>query len=130
MTFSADKSLNGKVKVSIEAKGASVYVYMMPNNFNTGVSDTIGILENNQIKAKILKGTYYVPTDWTVYVAFNTGYLDGNIRINSWVEEYVKADKTKIENDWAPTGTFYLDEEEIARLKAEKEAAEALDEAE
>jgi hypothetical protein len=49
MTFTATTSLNGKVMVSLQAKGASVYIYMMPNNFNKEISDTVGILENNQI---------------------------------------------------------------------------------
>lgn len=124
MSFTAESSLNGKVKVELTAKGASIYVYMMPNNFNTEVYNTVGILENNQIFAKVEKGTYEVPTDWTIYVAYNVGYLDGSIKVKTWAEEYTSADKTKIKDAWAPTGTYYIDEEELARLQAEKEALE------
>ena len=121
MTFGGSSNLNGKVKVDIESSGASVYVYMMPNNFNKEASDTIGIVENNEIKAKVESASYEVPSDWTVFVAYNVGYLDGAITIKSWAEEYTKADKQWI-TEWAPTGTFYVDEEEIARLAAERAA--------
>ena len=121
MTFSGSSSLNGKLKVDVDSSGASVYIYMMPNNFNKETSDTIGIVENNQIKAKVETGSFEVPSDWTIFIAYNVGYLDGFINVKSWAEEYTKSDKQWI-SEWAPTGTYYVDEEEIARLQAEREA--------
>jgi hypothetical protein len=124
MTFKAESTLNGKLKISIESTGATIYVYMMPNAFNKEVSNTIGILENNQIKAKVTTGTYEVPTDWSFHLAYNVGYLDGFVSVKSWVEEYTKVDVSKITNEWQPTGTYYIDEEELARIQAEKLALE------
>jgi flagellar biosynthesis GTPase FlhF len=124
MEFTADQSLNGKHKISIESEGATIYVYMMPNAFNTDLSNTYGILENNQIKAKVTSGTYEVPTDWTLLIAYNVGYLDGRVSVRSWAEEYTKADEAKISSEWEPTGTYYVDEEELARIAAEKAALE------
>ena len=100
MSFTGASTLNGKVIVDVTSKGASVYLYMMPNKFSKEASDTIGIVENNQIKAKVESGSYEVPTDWTIYIAYNVGYLDGNIDIKSWAEEYTAKDKTKINGDW------------------------------
>ena len=40
--------LNGKIMVNLTMiKGASVFVYLQPNNFNTEFYDTHGIIENN-----------------------------------------------------------------------------------
>ena len=124
MSFTGASTLNGKVIVDVTSKGASVYLYMMPNKFSKEASNTIGIVENNQIKAKVESGSYEVPTDWTVYIAYNVGYLDGNIEIKSWAEEYTAIDKTKIDGDWQPTGTYFITQEELDQIAAEQAAME------
>ena len=109
MQFQGDPKLNGKIKIQLDSKGAYVYIYMMPNRFNKEVSNTIGILENNKIienKDYSSKSAIFeVPTDWTIYITYNVGYLDGYVSVRSWAEEYTLADKSKIANEWMPTGT-------------------------
>ena len=70
-----------------------------------------------------------MPTDWTMYLAYNIGYLQGNIKVRSWAERYTKDDLTMINDVWQPTGTYYIDAEEVARLKAEQEALQAAEKA-
>jgi hypothetical protein len=124
MAFSGASNLNGKVIVDVTSKGASVYLYMMPNKFSKDASDTVGIVENNQIKARVESGSYEVPTDWTAYIAYNVGYLDGDIEIVSWAEEYTSKDKTKIDGDWQPTGTYFITQEELDQIAANEAAME------
>lgn len=124
MTIGGSSTLNGKLIVDIESEGASVYLYMMPNQFSKDASDTVGIVENNQIKAKVDYGSFEVPTDWSVYIVYNVGYMGGNINVKSWAQEYTEKDKTKIDGDWQPTGTYFISEEELARIEAERAALE------
>ena len=51
-------------------KEASLYVYEMPNTVQPS-SKNIGIIENNRLYSIVSTGTYIVPTDWTVYLAYN-----------------------------------------------------------
>ena len=48
-----------------------------------------------------------MPTDWTTFVVFNKGSLQGSIILSSWVEEYTESDKVKIDGIWQPTSTYY-----------------------
>ena len=115
ITHGASPLLNGRLTAEVEVKGASAYVYLMPNNFK---GDTIGIFENNIVTAKLDSGTYQVPSDWTIYVTYNVGYLDGFVRVKSWAKEYTPEDILFVES-WRPTGTYYISPEEKARLAAE-----------
>jgi hypothetical protein len=107
--------LNGKIRIKLESKGAYVYVYMMPNRFNTKLSNTVGILENNMIKENLQYSSksnmIEVPTDWTIYIQYNIGYLDGYMKVTSEAMEYSAEDADHITNDWAPTGTYFLSQE-------------------
>jgi hypothetical protein len=63
-----------------------------------------------------------VPTDWTVYIQYNIGYLDGYLKVNSEALEYSAADADHITNDWSPTGTYYLSPEQRQRMEEEAQA--------
>jgi hypothetical protein len=56
--------------------------------------------------------SYAIPTDWSLYLIFNIGYLDGSINIESKVQKYVESDQYDILNAWQPTGTRYITPEE------------------
>lgn len=115
MVFKADEFLNGKIKMDIRAfNRASVYVYMMPNNFNDKYG-THGILENNKYFAKTGPGSFSVPTDWKIIISYNPQIFSGYITVNSWVEEYTREDEELIKKVWQPTGTSFIDSQLAAK---------------
>lgn len=113
--ISADKGMNGKLQVQIlHVEKVNLFVYLQPNSFNSKYG-TQGILENNKIYSRVDAGVYTVPTDWNIILQYNPGVYPGQISMKSWVEEYDKKDMWYIENDWQPTGTFFVDVEGIQR---------------
>jgi hypothetical protein len=44
----------------------------------------------------VATGSFAVPSDWSIYVIYNKGYLNGNITIESWVEQYNIGDEEDI----------------------------------
>jgi hypothetical protein len=70
--------LNGKIKVKIDrVMNINLYVYQMPNSFNEEKYGTKGIFENNKLDSKVRKGTYEVPTDWSLWIVYNPSYISG-----------------------------------------------------
>ena len=66
-------------------------------------------------------GTYEIPTDWTLTVIFNAGYLKGSINLLVKATNFDDADKKNINSIWQPTGTFHV-------TQKEKEASKQADE--
>ena len=63
--------LNGKLVVEInEIQNSVVTLYMQPNNFIPEGLETI--VENNKVYFKPRKGRYEVPSDWSIYVVYNS----------------------------------------------------------
>jgi hypothetical protein len=57
----------------------------MPNSFTTAHT-TQGVLENNQIDARVKTGSIFeAPADWTIYLVYNKGNAAGTIRLTSSV---------------------------------------------
>ena len=102
ITISADEILNGKLTLEVIAvEQASAYIYLLPNVFNTELSDTIGILENNLVYSITSEyGKISVPTDWSMIVSYNTDNDEGTISIKTYAEEYTADDVESIAGDW------------------------------
>ena len=88
---------------------------MLPNSFNTDISDTIGLIENNKINTLTQGGFTSIPTDWSFYISYITSEGISEIKLKSYVEDYEFTDVNSIENDWQPTGTVYIDPEILAQ---------------
>lgn len=129
ITISADEILNGKLTLEVIAvEQASAYIYLLPNVFNTELSDTIGILENNLVYSITSEyGKISVPTDWSMIVSYNTDNDEGTISIKTYAEEYTADDVESIAGDWQPTGTEYIDPAIAAAEEATREAQEEAD---
>ena len=57
----------------------------MPNSFTTSHT-THGVLENNQIDARVQSGSIFeAPSDWTIYLIYNKQNNAGAIRLTSSV---------------------------------------------
>jgi hypothetical protein len=86
LVFKADSALNGKIVVDLlEVTNANVYVYKMPNSFTTSHT-TQGVLENNQIDARVQSGSIFeAPADWTIYLIYNKYNDAGKIKLTSSV---------------------------------------------
>lgn len=67
-------------------------VYLIPNKFDQIKYGTQGILENNQVTQKVTTGKFQVPTDWSVWLVFNPGFLAGRVKVKSWVQYFSEAD--------------------------------------
>jgi hypothetical protein len=106
----------------MEISSATPYIYLLPNSFNEALSDTIGIVENNIVYSISSDyGKVSVPTDWSMYISYNTDADEGIISIKTYAEEYTADDVESIEGLWQPTGTEYIDPailaaEEAARI--------------
>ena len=88
-----NKKLNGKINVEIsQVTNVNLYIYLQPNHFNSQKYGTHGILENNKIYTKVTRGTYSVPTDWSVWLVYNPPIVAGEIRIKTWAQEYEASD--------------------------------------
>ena len=99
--ISADSILNGKITVEVETvKEATAYLYQLPNAFNTELSNTIGLIENNQINFLTAGGKTSIPTDWTFYISYITSEGISEIKVKSYVEDYVVEDLENINNKW------------------------------
>ena len=108
MVISASEKLNGKIVVKLDSvNDAEVHVFMMPKHFNPDYGYK-GFFENNDYYTYQKDGTYEAPTDWVIYIQYNTFYFDGNIILSSEVKEYDEADIFSIKNYWQPTGTVYV----------------------
>jgi hypothetical protein len=53
-------------------------------------------MENNHLYPKVQSGSFAIPSDWSVYIIYNRGYLAGSITIDSWVEKYEEIDQEEI----------------------------------
>lgn len=132
MVFWASNHLNGKMVVKLQSKeDADVHVFKMPKKFNTKRYPYQGLFENNDYRTYQRSGVYEVPSDWIVYIQYNVGIFDGNMRVSSWVEDYAESDVEKIKKEWQPTGTYWVDKKKLeaerqARLAKEKRDAEEL----
>ena len=96
----------------------------MPNSFSESYG-THGILENNRIYNKVGSGRYYVPTDWSIWLIYNPTFGGGEIKFKHWVEDYTSDDVGRINGEWQPTGTEYIDADAARRKEEERIAAEA-----
>lgn len=84
MTFKVPSDLNGKLVLTVETNDAlSLTLYQFPNSMNEDNSN--GIIENDLVY-EITTGTYFVPTDWTMYFIYNLSFMDGKLVIHSKVE--------------------------------------------
>mmetsp|Transcript_4478 Transcript_4478/g.6688 ORF Transcript_4478/g.6688 Transcript_4478/m.6688 type:complete len:143 (+) Transcript_4478:328-756(+) len=127
----ADPKLNGKIVLDFAlVDDTAVYIFLQPNNFDHDEMHSVGMVENWQVY-KYSKGLdkIQVPTDWTIYIAYNYEYLKGKLSFNTWVEELTEDDNEIYEKRWQPTGTVIKSaevraEEKKLREKAEEEAAE------
>lgn len=71
--ISASNSLNGKLTVeALSVIGSDSYAYMMPNSFEQGESDTIGIYENELIQKIVDGDVISVPSDWSIIISYKT----------------------------------------------------------
>ena len=123
--ISADQLLNGKITLEIESiKEATAYLYHLPNSFNTELSNTIGIIENNKINSLNAGGKASIPTDWSFYISYITLEGVSEIKLKSYVEDYDFTDIDTITNEWQPTGTMYIDPEVLAQQEREREERE------
>lgn len=121
MMFSANASVSGKMVVQItDMYGGRVKAYKMPNNFKNE-KQTHGIFENGMIIEAAQGSSIQVPSDWTIVLLYEAGtwLAWGRLRVNSWVEQYSRADVSMI-NQHKPTGTSYQDSELIAQLARER----------
>ena len=84
-------------------------IYEMPNHFSSSYPST-GILENNRVYKK-KDGHYYVPTDWSIWLVYHPKFGGGKIKFQHWVDDFNAGDVSKIEGEWQPTGTNYVDVE-------------------
>ena len=120
VVISASENLNGQLLVEIYSiNDASIRVYQMPNNFNTDIYDTKGILENNRINITDKPAIYKVPTDWTIVLQYNVGFLGGHIKLRSWAQQYKQEDQEWLDT-MHPTGTYWIDPEQEAREREEE----------
>jgi hypothetical protein len=39
-------------------------------------------------------GVYQVPTDWTITILYEVEKLSGKIKLETWVDKYVRADQS------------------------------------
>ena len=67
---------------------ATAYLYQLPNAFNTEISNTIGLIENNQINSLTAGGKTSIPTDWSFYISYITSEGISEIKLKSYVEDY------------------------------------------
>ena len=74
----------------------------MPKKFNTNLYpyQGPGLFEKNDYRTYLINGIFEVPSDWIIYIYYNIGVFDGNLRVSSWVEEYSEEDKEKIKLEW------------------------------
>ena len=52
--------------------GGTAYMFELPNIFNEEEYGTHGIIENLHVYKVLSSGLYEAPTDWTIYIVFNT----------------------------------------------------------
>jgi hypothetical protein len=71
----------------------------MPKHFSTSYSYR-GFFENNDYYTYQTSGTYEAPSDWVIYIVYNTHIVDGSIHLTSKVVDYEDADVSKIEKEW------------------------------
>jgi len=89
--ISAIAGLNGKLVVDVSnVENANAYIFLQPNSFSNEISDTHGILENNMIYAltkekQRTSGSFEVPADWTIGIAYNVGNFAGGVSMTTWV---------------------------------------------
>lgn len=122
-------SMNGKLTVEIQnVDDATLYIYLQPNNFNEEEMKTVGIIENNKVYNHYswtkAGRRYTVPSDWTIFLVYNVGYVNGGISVKSWVSPYTEKDLAKIAGSWQPTGTYWVNATAIALEKAAQEERE------
>ena len=121
--------MNGKLTVEIQnVDDATLYIYLQPNNFNEEEMKTVGIIENNKVYNHYswtkAGRRYTVPSDWTIFLVYNVGYVNGGISVKSWVSPYTEKDLAKIAGSWQPTGTYWVNATAIALEKAAQEERE------
>ena len=74
-----------------DVENANVFIYLQPNSFSKDLQDSHGILENNMVyqwdknRSKVKGGIYRVPSDWTIFVTYNTGMFKGTIILDTWL---------------------------------------------
>lgn len=93
----------------------------MPKHFNPNYGFK-GFFENNDYYTYQSEGTYEAPSDWVIYINYNSFVYDGSVLISSEVVEFDEDDISKINDEWQPTGTFYINKTQIAEEKAYAEA--------
>lgn len=57
---------------------------------------------------------YEIPSDWTAYLIYNVGYGSGSITVKSWLDQYTEDDISKIDTVWQPTGTYWVNQTQLA----------------
>ena len=119
--FHADESLNGMLVVTIESSDPSLYIYKQPNSFNTEQTGTHGLVDNGLLQGNKKRGTIEVPSDWSIYLQYNSARMGGDIKFTYEVREYTQDDIYRIENVMQPTGTKWVNQTEEALKKKEEE---------
>ena len=89
MLITGEPGLNGKLRVTVEnVEDVTLYAYLMPNDFGASYNYH-GIFVNNKITYGVKDGqSFEVPADWTVWLVYNPGFFDGEVRVKSRVLTY------------------------------------------
>ena len=106
-------NMNGKMHVEVQnVDNTKLVIYEMPENYDKNVIKSTGIVENNRMYSG--NGVYFVPTDWSLWLVYSPKFGGGNIKFKYWVEDYTSEDVGRINGEWQPTGTSYVDEAALA----------------
>ena len=112
VAISAASSLNGKLIVDLfDIRFATAVVYEIPNVLREEFGSQ-GLVENRTVHVARTPRVFEVPTDWTVVIHYSTGFIPGSLDIKSSVAYYEEEDIARIEDEWAQTNTYYVEEEE------------------
>lgn len=76
------------------------------------------------------RGTYTVPTDWSIWLVYDTPQVAGEVIIRTWADNYKASDEWYIKNDWQPTGTSFVGAQKEDKLikKGKNKEKEIIDE--
>jgi hypothetical protein len=100
LVLGASGLLNGKLRVKIsDVEDAEVHVFKMPKHFNPNYGFK-GFFENNDYYTYQSEGTYEAPSDWVIYINYNSFVYDGSVLISSEVVEFDEDDISKINDEW------------------------------
>ena len=125
MLFKVPSDLNGKLVLEIEQNDANTLtLYQFPNSMNEGNNN--GIIENDLVY-DITTGTYFVPTDWTMYFIYNLSFMPGKLVIHSKVELLTVEDQELIEESFGEDTEIIYDPEQSLPTPPEDFDFESLD---